>query len=289
MPAARTVDSPCRIDERIDLLLDVEDRSFIILPQVRLVIYILFVQGHLFSGLLKGERNATRHGECGRPARHKLESEKAPPAKSRQRRSSTRLPLQGHLFSGRLKAELTVTHHGGDERSGRRKIERPVSTRLPMHVTLHSDQARGRWSLRRHQAVVSEALRHCVKRNGIKIYDFANVGSHVHLLLRARRREDFQAFLRTFAGIVARKVTGARKGKPLEGGHFWSQLAWSRIVAWGRDYLGARHYIERNSIEGSLGSSTRRALERGSRKARAASHEAKRQQGPPPGGSSRAV
>jgi REP element-mobilizing transposase RayT len=189
--------------------------------------------------------------------------------------------MQLHLFSGRTKAELTATRHGGGERLGCRKIERPVSTRLPMHVTLHSEKARGRWSLRRHQAAVREALRGCVKRNGIKVYDFANVGSHLHLLVRARRREDFQAFLRTFAGVVARKVTGAKKGKPLEG-RFWSQLAWSRIVAWGRDYSGVKSYIERNAIEGALGASTRLAIERGARRARVLSrHFAKRQQAPP--------
>jgi REP element-mobilizing transposase RayT len=173
--------------------------------------------------------------------------------------------MQRYLFSGRLKAELSATRHGGSERRGKRKIERPISTRLPMHVTLHSDKARGQWSLRRHERAVREALRECVRRNGIKVYDFANVGSHLHLLVRARRREDFQAFLRAFAGIVARKVTGAKKGRPLGGGgaRFWSHLAWSRIVAWGRDYWGVRRYVFLNQIEATAGPGIRHAFEHG--------------------------
>jgi hypothetical protein len=97
----------------------------------------------------------------------------------------------------------------------------------------------------------------------VKVYDFANVGSHLHLLVRARRRENFRAFLRSFAGIVARKVTGARRGRPIRGGRFWTGLAWSRVVSWGRDYWGVRNYIFRNRIEATAGTAIRRAFERG--------------------------
>jgi hypothetical protein len=97
----------------------------------------------------------------------------------------------------------------------------------------------------------------------VRVYDFANVGSHLHLLVRARRREAFQAFLRAFCGIVARIVSGAKRGLPLRGGPFWSGLAWSRIVTWGREYWTVRHYIFRNRIEATDGAGIRRALEHG--------------------------
>jgi REP element-mobilizing transposase RayT len=132
-----------------------------------------------------------------------------------------------------------------------------------MHVTLHSQRAVGEWGLLRHRRAVREALRACAERNGVKVYDFANVGSHVHLLVRARRRESFQAFLRSFAGIVARRITGARRGRPLRGGPFWTALAWSRIVSWGRDYWGVRSYIFRNLIEATAGTGVRHAFEQG--------------------------
>jgi hypothetical protein len=99
------------------------------------------------------------------------------------------------------------------------------------------------------------------RRFGVRVYDFANVGSHLHLLIRARRRDAFQAFLRSFSGIVARRVTGARRGRP--SGRFFDGLAWSRVVAWGRDYLGVRHYVFRNVIEGESGPRIRWALEEG--------------------------
>src|SRR5258706_9838249 len=154
--------------------------------------------------------------------------------------------MQRSLFARHIHAELARTEHGGAVGRGRRKLERPVSVRRPMHVVLTSHRARGPWSLRLHERAVREALRAMAHRFGIRIYDFANVGSHLHLLVRARRRDAFQGFLRSFAGIVARRGTGAKRGRP--SGPFFSGIAWSRIVAWGRDYLGARHYLFRNDI-----------------------------------------
>jgi REP element-mobilizing transposase RayT len=113
---------------------------------------------------------------------------------------------------------------------------------------------------------VRDALRVMAQRFGVRVYQFANAGTHLHLLVRARRRDAFQGFLRSFAGIVARRVTGARRGRPR--GQFFSGLAWSRVVGWGRDYLGVRHYIFRNEIEGASGARIRHALEDGPLRAR---------------------
>ena len=169
--------------------------------------------------------------------------------------------MQRSLFARQMHAELVRTGHGGTLRRGRRKLERPVSTRRPMHVVLASHRARGPWSLRKHERVVRDALRAMAHRFGVRVYEFANVGSHLHLLVRARRRDAFQGFLRSFAGLVARRVTGARRGRP--SGRFFNGLAWSRVVGWGRDYLGVRHYVFRNDIEGASGPRVRRALEEG--------------------------
>ena len=169
--------------------------------------------------------------------------------------------MQRPLFARNVHAELMRTEHGGAIRRGRRKLERPVSVRRPMHVVLTSHKARGPWSLRKHDGAVRDTLRTMAYRFGIRIYDFANVGTHLHLLVRARHRNSFQAFLRSFAGIVARRVTGARRGRP--SGPFFNGIAWSRVVAWGRDYLGVRHYVFRNTIEATAGARVRHALEEG--------------------------
>jgi REP element-mobilizing transposase RayT len=174
--------------------------------------------------------------------------------------------VQRSLFSDKLRAELARTEHGGTVRRHRRKLERPVSTRRPMHIVLSSRRARGAWDLREHDRAVRKALRDMARQFSVRVYEFANVGAHLHMLVRARRRDAFQNFLRSFAGIVARKVTGARRGRP--SGRFFAGLAWSRVVSWGRDCLGVRHYIFRNEIEASAGSGVRRAMEIGTPSAR---------------------
>ena len=167
--------------------------------------------------------------------------------------------MQLPLFGRQMQAELARTEHGGERGCGRRKLERPVSTRRPMHVVLTSHRAHGPWSLRKHDCAVREVLRRMSRRFDIRIYDFANVGSHLHIVLHARRRDAFQGFLRSFAGIVAQRITKARRAHPSE--PFFTGLAWTRVVTWGRDYIGLRHYVFRNQIEGAEGSRIRQALE----------------------------
>ncbi len=169
--------------------------------------------------------------------------------------------MQLSIFDLQSQSELARTQHGGEVRRGQRKLERPVSTRRPMHLVLTSRRARGAWSLRRHDRAVRNVLRRMARRFDVRVYDYANVGSHLHLVLRARRREGFQGFLRSFAGIVARRVMGAERGRRC--GRFFDGLAWTRVVSWGRDYWGLRHYVFRNQIEGDQGPRIREAYERG--------------------------
>jgi REP element-mobilizing transposase RayT len=141
------------------------------------------------------------------------------------------------------------TEHGGEIRRGLRKLERPIDLRRPLHVVLRSSRARGAWSLRAqtNERIVRWVMRRFARRYSVRIYEFANAGNHVHLLLRVKCREALQNFLRTFAGITARLVTGARKGWAV--GRFWDWLAYSRIVHWGRDFRGVRAYVVQNEWE----------------------------------------
>jgi hypothetical protein len=81
----------------------------------------------------------------------------------------------------------------------------------------------------------------------VRVYEYANATNHIHMVVRARCRLAIQHFLRAFAGVAARIVTGARRGRP--SGPFWDWLAYSRLVAWGRDFLGVRAYVLTNDLE----------------------------------------
>jgi len=89
----------------------------------------------------------------------------------------------------------------------------------------------------------------------VRIYQYANSGNHLHLLLRAKTRRGFQRFLRTFSALVPRIVTGAKKGMPIVArdpkghGKFWDALAYTRIASWGRHFFNGRYYVIRNELE----------------------------------------
>jgi REP element-mobilizing transposase RayT len=152
-------------------------------------------------------------------------------------------------FLSKLRIGRPRTEHGGEIRVGLRKLERPFSARRPMHIVLRSLRARGTWSMRRPESarIVRETLRRYARRYGVRVYQFANAGNHLHLLVRVKCRLALQNFLRVFAGLVARRVTGARKGKPV--GRFWDMLAYSRLMSWGRDFFGVRRYVAQNELE----------------------------------------
>jgi REP element-mobilizing transposase RayT len=138
--------------------------------------------------------------------------------------------------------------HGGVAHTGRRKCSRPLEPTLPLYIVLRSSRAQGAWSLNRpdlepriHQTCVALA-----ERYGVQVIEYANGGDQLHLLVRMDSRAGFQAFLRAFAGITARHVTGARKGKPT--GKFWDALTYSRVLAWGQDFDQLRSSLARNEF-----------------------------------------
>jgi hypothetical protein len=139
--------------------------------------------------------------------------------------------------------------HGGEVRKGVRKLRRPFDPKRPLHLVVRSSRAKGTWSMRQFsKAPLIKALAYrLAERNQIKIYEYANAGNHLHLLLKAKTREGFKKFLRTLTAIVARIVTGAKKGNPV--GKFWDELAYTRLVNWGRHFFRGRYYVIQNRLE----------------------------------------
>ncbi len=144
------------------------------------------------------------------------------------------------------------TEHGGSLQKGKRKTARPFHHRLAMHVVLKSSRARGKLSLLHplHKNRIEQTVSLLSKHYRVRIYRFANVGNHLHLLLQAPDKKSFQNFLRALSGTIARLITGAKKGLPRK---FWDHLAYSRLVTWGREYTTVLRYLIRNLIEAELG------------------------------------
>ena len=130
------------------------------------------------------------------------------------------------------------------------KVARPISTKHAMHIVLRSDRAKGAISMlapknsKKIQRILWTQARHF----GVRIYEYANVGNHLHLLLRAGHRDGFKNFLRSITGLIARLVLDAEKGKA-QGLKFWSYRPYSRLVAWKKGYQIAKDYVMQNHLE----------------------------------------
>jgi REP element-mobilizing transposase RayT len=136
------------------------------------------------------------------------------------------------------------------ERKGRRKTARPFHPKLALHITMRSNRARGAWSMLKtgRRLMVQDLAHRTARKHRIELYRFANVGNHLHLLVKAKDRAGLRGFLREFAGVLAARITGAIKGRPQK---FWDAPAWSKIVEWGRQFENTARYILLNLMETS--------------------------------------
>ena len=137
--------------------------------------------------------------------------------------------------------------HGGSKARGRRKTARPIATKKSMHVILKSDRASGGWALDKYRKEIEALIDRLGKRYFIKIRGREVLWNHIHLLIQGRKRQHIQSFLRVLPAAITRIATNAAKSRPV--GRFWADLIFTRIVEWGRDYLGMLRYLAKNALQ----------------------------------------
>jgi REP element-mobilizing transposase RayT len=143
--------------------------------------------------------------------------------------------------------------HGGKSSKGKRKIRRPLDPKYPVHLILKATKARNQLSMLRPRSrrYIWLLVRDKADQFNVKLAGFANVGNHLHLKIKFKRREDFQKYLKSVSSLIARHITGARKGRPF--GKFWDHLAYTKVIkVWVQEKL-LNHYIIANGIEADHG------------------------------------
>lgn len=158
--------------------------------------------------------------------------------------------IQKDFFSKRSDFAPRRHTHGGVDSTGRRKLHRPLDRKRPLHLVMKSSHAKERLSLLspQNKAAVAKIFARRAQQFGVTIHRLENMGNHVHAIVTFKRKEEFQNFLRTVSALIARKVTGARKGKPF-GKRFWDQLVFTRVVYGRRAMMALGNYLEKNEIE----------------------------------------
>lgn len=160
-----------------------------------------------------------------------------------------------------LKSVKNSRAHGGGLNAGRRKEMRPLDRRKTIHVTMRSSKARGPLSLRNRQnfLFIAKMIRAKVQKFHVKVGCWANVGNHLHLEVKIQSRKEFGQFLKSLTGLIARHVSGARKGKKF--GKFWDDLVYTRVLSSRKEELSLQKYILLNQVEGADSSRSRAELE----------------------------
>jgi REP element-mobilizing transposase RayT len=130
------------------------------------------------------------------------------------------------------------------KKRGNPKVKRPVVTKLPMHLTLRAVQS----GLRNPKAYgpIHEIIYKTTKKYGVRIYKYANVGNHIHILIKLMKVDLWAAFIRELAGQIAQymKVRFGIEKK------FWLYRPHTRIIrGWKKPFRAVKEYIELNIIE----------------------------------------
>lgn len=126
-----------------------------------------------------------------------------------------------------------------------KNFERPFRAKTPIHVVFRSEMAKGTLSMgaREHARWLRAYLPALCRSLKIELMHWSNNSNHLHLLIRAERKEMFQSFLRAFPGRIARQVLGA-EGLLGNGVRYWKSRPYSRIVSWGREVWNVMSYVE---------------------------------------------
>ena len=113
-----------------------------------------------------------------------------PPMRSKRQQNQLFLPG----FNSKTKSQA----HGGEHTKGKRKGQRPFDPKQALHVVLRSSNARGQLSMLSpsHCNHIRNLMDRLKTRWGVSVYRYANVGNHLHLLIRAKSRSDWQGFIR---------------------------------------------------------------------------------------------
>lgn len=130
------------------------------------------------------------------------------------------------------------------------KTARPLDSRSPIHLVMRSEKATGARSMRhpRHFGPVVQLFEATAAKYGVKVYRFANVGNHLHAVIRLHSRALWGAFIRELSGRLAQLLQGL-KGQAPAPGKFWDQRPFTRVAHWGKDYAQLAEYVLLNAKE----------------------------------------
>lgn len=138
------------------------------------------------------------------------------------------------------------TSYGGELSRGKRKSQRPLCTNSPIHLVLKSNKAFGRRSLLhpKNRRMLLKYTRRFIFRFHVRLYSFANVGNHIHIVIRVPDRQAYISFISALTGTISKMIFKAAG--------MWDLLPFTRVATWGRGFQIVKKYVERNAEQGLM-------------------------------------
>lgn len=126
------------------------------------------------------------------------------------------------------------------------KQSRPLDSKQPIHVVFRAKK--GGMRTPKAFAQVSRILETSARKHGVKIYNLANVGNHLHLVVKLGHVRAWSGFVREVCGRIG--LLMKKLGVTSKGEGFWLMRPFTRIVkGWGRAFRNLCEYVYLNELE----------------------------------------
>ena len=144
---------------------------------------------------------------------------------------------------GFIKNQKSAKCFGGELLTNKRKSKRPLSPNLPLHLVLRSTS---KIVFSPHNFRLEKLIHQIANESNIRIYEFAINWSHLHFVILAKTREDYNYFVRVLSSKLAMAI---QKSQTIKAKKLFALRPFTRILTWGRDFKNARAYMILNQKE----------------------------------------
>lgn len=132
---------------------------------------------------------------------------------------------------------------GGETIRGNARSARPLDSKLPIHLTLRASKSVLRTP--KYFGVVERLIAGVARKHGVRVYKHANVGNHMHLVIKIPHVRRWAAFIRELTGRIGLALKSLMGGQKL-----WAFLPHTRVVrGWKKAFGIVKEYIELNQWE----------------------------------------
>lgn len=126
------------------------------------------------------------------------------------------------------------------------KGSRPLDSKQPIHVVFRGKK--GGMLRPKAFARVAKLTETSAHKHGIKIYKFANVGNHLHLVIKLGHVRAWSGFVKEVCGGIG--LLMKKMGVTIKGEGYWLVRPFTRIVrGWGQVFRNLCDYIYLNELE----------------------------------------